>query len=119
VRVLALVGVLAATIAILVIAAAPERDRAQAVTPAFQPCEAGPRGGGYRIRVVRISCAEAQRAIPDMFDDKTVLLLDDRRSEDVYANDGGWSCLVQALPGGTTTQILCVRDDQVILYRFA
>lgn len=127
---LGLAGLLVAVLAVAVVTAASGGGREPSAgdgrsevvrtssmqdEPAFQPCEAGPRGGGFRIRVVRISCAETRQMIPDMFDEKLTRLVDSRESEKVYANEAGWSCLVQALPGEATSQVLCVRGRQIIL----
>lgn len=85
----------------------------------FRPCRVGDRGGGFRIRVSNTACEEARTSLPTMLGDETTTLVTKRGSERVYRNDGGWTCLVQPLPEGRATQVLCTRDQQLILYRFA
>ncbi len=42
-----------------------------------------------------------------------------RKGERVYKNDDGWSCLVQGVRAAQFSQVVCVRGEQMIVYRVA
>jgi hypothetical protein len=84
----------------------------------FRVCQPGPRGGGYRVRALGISCGEVRRILPRLLSSAT--LITKRGRERVYRNDDGWICLSQGQPRRFGfTLILCVRGSAAILYRFS
>jgi hypothetical protein len=106
-------------------ASAPRSDQ-----NGFRRCEAGPQGGGYHIRSFGIACADVARVLPRLLEYNPREPVTRRRVRDsdagnelvgeaVNRSPAGWTCLVQGLPKHAVSLILCVRDRQVILYRFA
>ena len=122
-----------ALLAVAIALPACDSDDASTASPgaaSFRWCRPGPQGGGYHIRTVGISCRRVVRMLPRLFNSATTRRIarravrdpdfrNRRVGESVYRNDAGWTCLAQSLPGVYVTQFLCVRGEQVILYRFA
>jgi hypothetical protein len=85
----------------------------------FEECQPGPRGGGYDIRVVATTCSAASEILPDLFNAKTTRLVTERPREKVYTTEAGWICLVEALEGPPATRVVCLRESQAIIFKFA
>jgi hypothetical protein len=108
-----------------------DADDASTASPkaaSFHWCRAGPQGGGYHIRAVGISCRRVARILPRLSKGASRVARravrdpdsgNRRVGESVFRNEAGWTCLGQLLPGRYVKQFLCVRGEQVILYRFA
>jgi hypothetical protein len=116
--------------------AAPAGEPRAATAPAdavgnsattFRPCSVP--SGGFRVRAVGLPCSTAGEIVQHF---RAVRQLDEFRFRDpstrpplqvsrevVWRARGGWTCLTQALPRVRVTQFLCVRGEQVLLWRVA
>ena len=111
-------AVIAASLATMAAGGFSARPSRDADAMFFQPCRAGEKGGGYRVRATGVGCGEVRRLLPKMF--ARAQRLERRESESVYRTRRGFTCLVQAGPERRRyTVILCVRHAETIFYRAA
>jgi hypothetical protein len=94
--------------------------------PTFRAC--GVPSGGFRVRASGLPCSAASRAVGHFRAVKQVREFRFRdpstrpvrvSREVVWRAAHGWTCLTQALPRVRVTQFLCVRGEQVLLWRAA
>jgi hypothetical protein len=83
--------------------------------------------GGYRVRAIGLPCSAARDVVQHF---RAIRQLREFRFRDpddgwrvsrevVWRARGGWTCLAQALPRVRTTQFLCARGEQALLWRAA